>query len=218
MRRRLLQRVFGHRAEDDPLPARAGTGQRAVPRARGISRRCLTSSLAVRAWMLRVAIGLERTSALGSGAANTPAGRTFRRQRLCRCLDPGTLGCLAASALAGRELSFGSGRPVPRPWFPVGTSGTRRFRTWPHARCGRHPVSAAAGGGPGSPAGNSSSSAPGGPRRTRSPRRPDEADRHDLVFIGPGRLGYAWGPVGAMLAGLVTWQSPGKGGNDDTEA
>ena len=36
------------------------------------------------------------------------------------------------------------------------------------------------------------------------PRRPDEADRHDLVFIGPGRLGYTWGPVGAMLAGLVT--------------
>ena len=68
--------------------------------------------------MLRVAIGLERTSALGSGAANTPAGRTFRRQRLCRCLDPGTLGCLAASALAGRELSFGSGRPVPAPVVP----------------------------------------------------------------------------------------------------
>jgi hypothetical protein len=33
------------------------------------------------------------------------------------------------------------------------TSGTLRFRTWPHARCGRHPMSVAAGGGPGSPAG-----------------------------------------------------------------
>ena len=64
---------------------------------------------------------------------------------------------------------------------------------------------------------NGSSSAPDGARRTRSPRRPDEAGRHDLVFIGPGRLGYAWGPVGAMLAGLITWQSPGKGETDDTE-
>jgi hypothetical protein len=36
------------------------------------------------------------------------------------------------------------------------------------------------------------------------PRRPDQAGRHDLVFIGPGRLRYTWGPVGAMLAGLVT--------------
>jgi hypothetical protein len=35
-------------------------------------------------------------------------------------------------------------------------------------------------------------------------RRPDEAGRCYLVFIGPGRLGYAWGPIGAMLAGLVT--------------
>jgi hypothetical protein len=40
-------------------------------------------------WTVRVAIGLERTSALGSGAADTPAGRTFRRPRLCRCLGPG---------------------------------------------------------------------------------------------------------------------------------
>src|SRR5208282_1818678 len=40
------------------------------------------------------------------------------------------------------------------------------------------------------------SAGPVGPRqlRTRSPRRPDEA----------GRLGYTWGPVGAMPAGLVT--------------
>ena len=37
-----------------------------------------------------------------------------------------------------------------------------------------------------------------------SARRPDEAGRHDLVFIGPGRLGYTWGPVGAMPSGLVT--------------
>jgi hypothetical protein len=30
------------------------------------------------------------------------------------------LGCLAASLLVGRELSFGSGRTTaPRPWFPV---------------------------------------------------------------------------------------------------
>jgi len=78
-----------------------------------------TSAQIAPIWTVRVAIGLERTSALGSGAADTPAGRTFRRQRLCRCLDPGTLGCLAASLLAGRELSFGSGRPVPRRWFPI---------------------------------------------------------------------------------------------------
>lgn len=29
------------------------------------------------------------------------------------------LGCLAAFVLVGRELSFGSGRPALRPWFPV---------------------------------------------------------------------------------------------------
>jgi hypothetical protein len=28
-------------------------------------------------------------------------------------------------------------------------------------------------------------------RRYWSPQRPDEAGRHDLVFIGPSRLGYA---------------------------
>src|ERR1700749_3029835 len=57
---------------------------------------------------------------------------------------------------------------------------------------------------------NSSSSAPGGARRAGSPRRPDEADRHDLVFIGPGRLGYAWGPgrrdAGRTRHAVITWQ------------
>jgi len=65
---------------------------------------------------------------------------------------------------------------------------------------------------------NSSSSPPGGARRTPFPRGPDEAGRHDLVFIGPGRLGYAWGP-GRRDAGRTHHLAiTGEGESDDTEA
>ena len=90
------------------------------------------------------------------------SGRTFRRQRLSRCLDLGRLGCLAASLLVGRELPFGSGRPAPRPWFPISPAVRDPPVQYLSARCGRHPMSAAAGGGPGSPAGWSQPSPPSG--------------------------------------------------------
>jgi hypothetical protein len=54
---------------------------------------------------------------------------------------------------AGSCRSAPAGQPRARGSRSAGTSGAGRFRTWPHARCGRHPMSAAAGGGPGSPAG-----------------------------------------------------------------
>jgi hypothetical protein len=63
-------------------------------------------------------------SALSGRPRSDRAPRTRRRagpsggNAYAAAWDPGTLGCLAASLLAGRELSFGSGRPVPRPVVP----------------------------------------------------------------------------------------------------
>ena len=45
---------------------------------------------------------------------------------------------------------------------------------------------------------------PAPPRTTAYTVLAEDGCRHSLIFTGPSRLGYAWGPVGAMPAGLLT--------------